>query len=82
VILRWTQLIYQVLFYHSNCKTPGERHEHEPSRTDPGVGVFAVAEIDMEGYPDCERCPRRRVPSLADPTRHGLGSVSEFRPIG
>lgn len=29
----------EVLFYHSNCKMPG---------------VFAVAKVVKEGYPDCE----------------------------
>lgn len=29
----------RVLFYHSNCKVPG---------------VFALAEVSKEGYPDCE----------------------------
>lgn len=31
----------RVLFYHSNCKVPG---------------VFALAEVCKEGYPDCECC--------------------------
>jgi hypothetical protein len=29
----------KVLFYHSNCKVPG---------------VYALAEVAREGYPDCE----------------------------
>lgn len=32
----------RVLFYHSNCKVPG---------------VFALAEVCKEGYPDCESPP-------------------------
>lgn len=31
----------RVLFYHSNCKVPG---------------VFALAEVCKEGYPDCAYC--------------------------
>lgn len=31
--------LMQILFYHSNTKVPG---------------VFAIAEVEKEGYPDCE----------------------------
>jgi predicted RNA-binding protein with PUA-like domain len=32
-------IMSQVLFYHSNCKVPG---------------VYGVASVHKEGYPDCE----------------------------
>jgi predicted RNA-binding protein with PUA-like domain len=33
------RLLSQVLFYHSNCKVPG---------------VYGLATVHKEGYPDCE----------------------------
>lgn len=50
----------QVLFYHSNTKVPG---------------VFAIAEVAREGYPDCELQPRRPLGARADEIRVGMGSV-------
>ena len=47
----------QVLFYHSNCKVPGEMIDSVPTSCAHRLtipGVFALAQIAKEGYPDCE----------------------------
>lgn len=58
----------QVLFYHSNCKTPG---------------VYGLATVSREGYPDCERWPtklRKRVLiQQSIQSRRGIREIDEVR---